>query len=243
MTSYGRSLGSYRKKRDLGATPDPRGGRSGSRKRLRFVVQRHEARALHHDFRRTSRANHRTRSAQVDELRARLSFHLLCVGQVIAVRYSLTLVAASGAWTFDASSMPGLIARIALNIGGLPYVRIASQFICSLFDVNRTRDLVGRRRRIRQAELLQRRFALVQQCDFLVVRQCGRDHYSLRTGRQAGPFQRGRLRSVSLRSSSLLGGVGDPDPSADAPAAGRQPASSPGPVSIRASRAAGGAIA
>ena len=46
-----RPLGAYRKKRDFGATPEPRGGVPGPRKRVRFVVQRHEARTPHYDFR------------------------------------------------------------------------------------------------------------------------------------------------------------------------------------------------
>lgn len=50
-TSADRPLGTYRKKRDFVATPEPRGGRPRPRKRLRFVVQRHEARALHYDVR------------------------------------------------------------------------------------------------------------------------------------------------------------------------------------------------
>lgn len=51
MTSSGRTLGAYRRKRDFDATPEPRGVSPGTRKQLRFVVQRHEARALHYDFR------------------------------------------------------------------------------------------------------------------------------------------------------------------------------------------------
>ncbi len=50
-TRADRPLGTYRQKRDFAATPEPRGRRSGPRKRLRFVVQRHEARALHYDLR------------------------------------------------------------------------------------------------------------------------------------------------------------------------------------------------
>ena len=46
-------LASYRSKRDPGATPEPfdRGKRSTRRKEPIFVVQRHDARALHYDFR------------------------------------------------------------------------------------------------------------------------------------------------------------------------------------------------
>jgi bifunctional non-homologous end joining protein LigD len=46
------SLEAYRKKRDFGHTPEPRGrvGRRGSRS-LAFVIQKHAARNLHYDFR------------------------------------------------------------------------------------------------------------------------------------------------------------------------------------------------
>ena len=47
------SLQEYRRKRSFAVTPEP-SGRRGSRaaaKRLRYVVQKHQARALHYDFR------------------------------------------------------------------------------------------------------------------------------------------------------------------------------------------------
>ena len=45
------SLDRYRRKRDFGGTPEPRGrkGRSGSKPA--FVIQQHDARAMHFDFR------------------------------------------------------------------------------------------------------------------------------------------------------------------------------------------------
>jgi len=45
------SLDDYRRKRRRGVTPEPFGGSGGGGDRLRFVVQRHDARRLHYDFR------------------------------------------------------------------------------------------------------------------------------------------------------------------------------------------------
>ena len=45
------ALKEYKRKRDPGATPEPMGGRRGKRKGPLFVVQRHDARRLHYDFR------------------------------------------------------------------------------------------------------------------------------------------------------------------------------------------------
>ena|SRR5689334_2027736 len=45
------SLHRYHQMRDFARTPEPRGSVARSRERLRFVVQRHEATALHFDFR------------------------------------------------------------------------------------------------------------------------------------------------------------------------------------------------
>ncbi|MGZ3526570.1 MAG: non-homologous end-joining DNA ligase [Vulcanimicrobiaceae bacterium] len=47
------SLERYHRKRDFGATPEPRGARTkkAARKRLRFVIQKHHATRLHYDFR------------------------------------------------------------------------------------------------------------------------------------------------------------------------------------------------
>lgn len=44
-------LREYRRKRDAKATPEPMGGRKRGRKAPIFVVQRHDARRLHYDFR------------------------------------------------------------------------------------------------------------------------------------------------------------------------------------------------
>ncbi|MGV3764582.1 MAG: DNA ligase D [Chitinophagaceae bacterium] len=44
-------LTQYKKKRDLRATPEPAGGRAPAAGKLRFVVQKHDARSLHYDFR------------------------------------------------------------------------------------------------------------------------------------------------------------------------------------------------
>ncbi|HEY6031944.1 MAG TPA: DNA polymerase ligase N-terminal domain-containing protein, partial [Gaiellaceae bacterium] len=43
-------LEEYKRKRDAGKTPEPFGGRSGGKAPI-FVVQRHDARRLHYDFR------------------------------------------------------------------------------------------------------------------------------------------------------------------------------------------------
>ena len=45
------SLDEYRRKRRSGKTPEPFGATEGDGKRLRFVIQRHDARRLHYDFR------------------------------------------------------------------------------------------------------------------------------------------------------------------------------------------------
>jgi bifunctional non-homologous end joining protein LigD len=45
------SLDEYRRKRRSGKTPEPFGGAEGDGERLRFVIQRHDARRLHYDFR------------------------------------------------------------------------------------------------------------------------------------------------------------------------------------------------
>jgi bifunctional non-homologous end joining protein LigD len=45
------ALKEYRRKRDPKTTPEPMGGRSRRRKQPIFVVQRHDARRLHYDFR------------------------------------------------------------------------------------------------------------------------------------------------------------------------------------------------
>jgi DNA ligase D-like protein (predicted 3'-phosphoesterase) len=44
-------LKDYRKKRDFAQTPEPTGGRRGRRRSPRFVIQKHDATALHYDFR------------------------------------------------------------------------------------------------------------------------------------------------------------------------------------------------
>ena len=45
------SLKSYRAKRDFSRTPEPAEGGTHSDKSLRFVIQKHDARNLHYDFR------------------------------------------------------------------------------------------------------------------------------------------------------------------------------------------------
>lgn len=45
------TLTKYRKKRDFGNTPEPRGGSAKSKGQLAYYVQRHDARRLHYDFR------------------------------------------------------------------------------------------------------------------------------------------------------------------------------------------------
>ncbi len=44
-------LDEYKRKRDLGKTPEPKGGRAGKRKHPRFTIQKHAARSLHYDLR------------------------------------------------------------------------------------------------------------------------------------------------------------------------------------------------
>ncbi|HZV51114.1 MAG TPA: DNA polymerase ligase N-terminal domain-containing protein [Candidatus Dormibacteraeota bacterium] len=44
-------LGAYRRKRDFERTPEPRGGRGSAGAEPVFVVQKHDARRLHYDFR------------------------------------------------------------------------------------------------------------------------------------------------------------------------------------------------
>ncbi|HWE81965.1 MAG TPA: DNA polymerase ligase N-terminal domain-containing protein, partial [Gaiellaceae bacterium] len=44
-------LEAYRRKRDPKKTPEPFAGRGSRKKALTFVVQRHDARRLHYDFR------------------------------------------------------------------------------------------------------------------------------------------------------------------------------------------------
>jgi DNA ligase D-like protein (predicted 3'-phosphoesterase) len=44
-------LREYRRKRDLGASGEPGGGKRRGRRRPRFVVQEHQASSLHYDFR------------------------------------------------------------------------------------------------------------------------------------------------------------------------------------------------
>ncbi len=45
------NLETYQRKRDFRRTPEPKGRRSGARKGLQFVVQKHDATRLHYDFR------------------------------------------------------------------------------------------------------------------------------------------------------------------------------------------------
>jgi DNA ligase D-like protein (predicted 3'-phosphoesterase) len=45
------SLGRYRRKRDFTKTPEPRGRRRKGGRKPRFVIQKHDATALHYDFR------------------------------------------------------------------------------------------------------------------------------------------------------------------------------------------------
>src|ERR671931_859763 len=44
-------LGAYREKRNFGRSPEPRGKPARARKEPRFVIQKHDARSLHYDFR------------------------------------------------------------------------------------------------------------------------------------------------------------------------------------------------
>src|SRR5690242_17159032 len=50
MQQKSEKLGEYRRKRDAEKTPEPFGSRSRERRPV-FVVQRHQARSLHYDFR------------------------------------------------------------------------------------------------------------------------------------------------------------------------------------------------
>jgi len=45
------SIKTYRRKRDFSKTPEPRGGKKIPGKLFRFVVQQHDARTMHFDFR------------------------------------------------------------------------------------------------------------------------------------------------------------------------------------------------
>jgi DNA ligase D-like protein (predicted 3'-phosphoesterase) len=45
------ALETYRKKRDFRRSPEPRGGRKRGKREPRFVIQKHDARSLHYDFR------------------------------------------------------------------------------------------------------------------------------------------------------------------------------------------------
>jgi DNA ligase D-like protein (predicted 3'-phosphoesterase) len=45
------SLRGYRDRRDFRASPEPRGRRANKSRRPRFVIQKHDARSLHYDFR------------------------------------------------------------------------------------------------------------------------------------------------------------------------------------------------
>ena len=51
MAQKKRPLEEYLKKRDFRRTSEPKGGRSPSRDRPRFVIQKHDATNLHYDFR------------------------------------------------------------------------------------------------------------------------------------------------------------------------------------------------
>ena len=46
-----RKLAEYQRKRDFDRTSEPSGGKAGSRRLPRFVVQKHSSRSLHYDFR------------------------------------------------------------------------------------------------------------------------------------------------------------------------------------------------
>ena len=45
------SLETYRRKRDFRRSPEPRGGPKRGKREPRFVIQKHDARSLHYDFR------------------------------------------------------------------------------------------------------------------------------------------------------------------------------------------------
>jgi DNA ligase D-like protein (predicted 3'-phosphoesterase) len=45
------TLREYRKKRDFGRSPEPKGGRKRKARKPRFVIQQHDATSLHYDFR------------------------------------------------------------------------------------------------------------------------------------------------------------------------------------------------
>ncbi|HET8696074.1 MAG TPA: hypothetical protein VFO94_01235, partial [Gammaproteobacteria bacterium] len=47
----GEALATYWRKRDFGRTPEPRGKAGKAGGELAFVVQKHDARRLHYDFR------------------------------------------------------------------------------------------------------------------------------------------------------------------------------------------------
>ena len=46
-----KNLTEYRRKRDFSRTKEPAGGKASSRRLPRFVVQKHDSRSLHYDFR------------------------------------------------------------------------------------------------------------------------------------------------------------------------------------------------
>ena len=46
-----KTLAEYAAKRDFTRTPEPRGGRAPASKKLRFVIQKHDASRLHYDLR------------------------------------------------------------------------------------------------------------------------------------------------------------------------------------------------